>query len=140
MGARPFFSRFGALLALLVGVLGCEDRVRPTPFGGPGNGEGPVSTVLTPGELDTVKIGHTFALDVRTSDPDGVDSIWTTLSPNVNTLPRFSGGGAAEQTVGYTPLIPPDSSLIGETLFVMVQGLDVLGDTGAVFTRKLLIQ
>lgn len=139
MGARPLFAGPGVVLALL-GALGCVDRPRLSPAAGPGDGQGPTAEVLTPGELDTVHIGKTFALDVRLTDPDGVDSIWVTLEPNINTLPRLSANGASPQSVGYTPLVPNDTTLTGDTLFVHVQGTDILGDTGAVFTRRLLIQ
>ena len=140
MGARRFWRVSGAILALLAGVTGCEDRPRLFAAAGPGDGQGPTATVLTPGELDTVHIHATFPLDVRLSDPDGVDSIWVTLEPNINTLVRFSAHGNPEQSVGYDPLVPNDTSLIGDTLLVHVQGTDVLGDTGAVFTRRLIIQ
>ena len=140
MGAHPLFGRSGVVLALLVGGLGCVDRARPLPAAGPGNGQGPVATVLTPAEFDTVHMGTNFALDVHLDDPDGVDSIWVTLDPDFETLQRFSAGGATGQTVGYTPSVPSTGLTPGETLYVHVQGTDVLGDTGAVFTRRLLIQ
>lgn len=140
MGAHPLFGVSGAVLALLVGGVGCVDRPRLSPAAGPGNGQGPTATVLTPGELDTVHIGTIFALDVRLTDPDGVDSIWVTLEPNVNTLPRLSAQGSTSQTVGYSPFIGNGTMSAGDTLQVHVQGTDLLGDTGAVFTRRLLVQ
>lgn len=139
MGTRPLFAGPGVVLALLAGALACTDRPRLFPAAGPGNGQGPTAEVLNPGELDTVHINASFALDVRLSDPDGVDSIWVTLEPNLNTLQRFSAGGAPSQTVGYSPLVPNDTTLLGDTLQVHVQGTDILGDTGAVFTRRLII-
>jgi hypothetical protein len=99
-----------------------------------------VAIVLTPGELDTVHLGSIFSLDVHLTDPDGVDSIWVTLEPNVNTLQRLSAHGSTSQTVGYTPLIGSGSMSVGDTLQVHVQGTDLLGDTGVVFTRRLLVQ
>jgi len=140
MGTHRILGGSGVVWTLLLGCLGCVDRVRPGPFAGPGNGAGPESQVLTPGELDTVHLGKTFALDVRVIDPDGVDSVWTTLEPNVNTLPRIAGSGADTQTVGYSVFLGAAVASPGDTLLVHVQGTDLLGDTGAVFTRRLLIQ
>ncbi|HET7040832.1 MAG TPA: hypothetical protein VFI13_02390, partial [Gemmatimonadales bacterium] len=74
------------------------------------------------------------------TDPDGVDSIWVTLEPNVNTLQRFSAGGVPSQSIGYSPFIGNGTMTSGDTLQVHVQGTDVLGDTGAVFTRRLIVQ
>lgn len=140
MGMRSFAGRIGPWIALLGVALGCEDRMRPVGPPPPGDGFGPTSSVLTPGERDTVHIGATFALDVQAVDPDGIDSVWTTLEPDFETLPRFAGNGQTTKSVGYTPLIPNDTTLRGETLFVRVQATDQTGDTGAVFTRRLLIQ
>lgn len=138
MGMRSLVGWNWAWIALLAAALGCEDRLRPTGAPPPGDGLGPTATVLSPAENDTVQLGKTFNLDVQLSDPDGIDSVWVTLNPNVNTLTRFGGFATTTQTVGYTVLMP-DS--VGVTkLKVMVQGTDMLGDTGAVFTRSLWIK
>ena len=125
-----------AILALLLGVSGCEERSRPI-YLGPGDHQGPTASVTAPGELDTVHTGTTFFLVVRATDPDGVDSVWTTLEPNVNTLQSFSGGGDALATAGFTVLVP--GAVAEETLYVHVRAVDMLGDTGDVYTRRLII-
>ncbi|MEP6743985.1 MAG: hypothetical protein ABJB33_00685 [Gemmatimonadota bacterium] len=139
MGTGRCFLRSAVAAGLFLGVLGCEDRARPFSLG-PGNGIGPLSLVTTPLELDTVHLGTTFPLDVHVEDEDGIDSIWVTLEPNVNTLQAFSGEGATSKSGGYTVLMPTTMVPPAETLFVMVQARDVLGDTGVVYVRRLLIQ
>lgn len=126
-----------ALAALLLGALGCEDRLRPQ-FGGPGSGEGPTSTVTTPAELDTVARGVSFPLGVRIQDDDGVDSLWIAFSePLMDTL-RFSGSG--ETTVlGLIDVTVPGPSTL-DTLLITVFGVDMVGDTGVVTSRHLLVQ
>lgn len=114
--------------------------MRPLGAPPPGDGFGPTSVVLTPAERDTVQINKTFPLDVQATDPDGIAKIWATLDPDFETLPQFDGEGVTTKTVGYSPLIPNDTSLRGETLYVRVQAVDVVGDTGAVFTRRLIIK
>jgi hypothetical protein len=137
MGATRNFWLSGALGGLLAGGVACVDRERPFELG-PGNGSGPQATVTFPAELASVPLDSFFFLDVRLTDPDGIDSVWTWLEPNINTLTRFGGDGDTSKTVGYTIVTPPNFP--EETLTVHVQGLDVLGDSGPVFTRKLLIQ
>lgn len=137
MGIRAFLWRGGAFLGLLTGVAGCEDRLRPT-FGGPGTGDGPSSVVTAPAELDTVFRGVTFDLGVRIEDDHGVDSFWIAPSePLMDTL-SFSGG---EETIvlGLIPLTVPGPSTT-DTLMINVYGVDLIGDTGVVYTRRLIVQ
>lgn len=137
MGSGAFFSRSVVIVALLLGVLGCEDRSRPE-FIGTGNGVGPLSQVTAPAELDTVHLGTSFFLAVRVADVDGVDSVWVTLSDTNLAGLRFSGSGQEVTTAGYSVLLP--ASLPEDTLVVSVQGVDQLGDTGTVFLRHLIVQ
>ena len=139
MGTGHYFLRSAVAAGLFLGVLGCEDRTRPFSLG-PGNGIGPLSLVTTPSELDTVYLGTTFPLDVHVEDEDGIDSIWVTLEPNVNTLQAIDGEGEVSMSVGYTVLMPDSMVPPAETLFVMVRARDVLGDTGVAYVRRLLIQ
>ena len=137
MGIRAFLWRSAAFLGLLTGVSGCEDRLRPT-FGASGGADGPTSEVTTPAELDTITRGVTFQLGVRIEDVNGVDSFWVALSdPMMDTL-RFSGSG--ETTVlGLIDLTLPGPSTT-DTLRIAVFGVDLLGDTGSVVTRRLIVQ
>jgi hypothetical protein len=127
---------FLGLLTLLVGVSGCEERSRPI-YLGPGDQQGPVIQILVPAESTTVHRNATFTLGVRASDPDGVDSVWVDLEPNVNTLQDFGGGGAPSATAGYSVLVP--AGVVEDTLVVIVRARDVLGDTSDVFIRRLLV-
>ncbi len=126
-----------ALAALLLGAIGCEDRLRPE-FGGVGSGEGPTSTVTTPAELATVTRGVSFQLGIRIEDSDGVDSLWVAFSePLMDTL-RFSGSGETTVLGLIDVTVPGPSSL--DTLMINVFGVDQTGDTGVVATRHLLVQ
>jgi len=127
---------FFGLLTLLAGGVGCEDRSRPF-YVGPGDGQGPVITILSPAESTTVHRNSTFALGVQAVDPDGIDSVWTTLAPNVNTVQPIGGGGDVLATVGYVILLP--AVVAEDTLVVLVRARDILGDTSEVFVRRLLI-
>ena len=135
MGNRPFLWRSGTLLALLTGASACADRLRPT-FGS-GNADGPTSEVTAPAELDTISRGVTFQLGVRIQDADGVDSFWIVpADPLMDTL-KFSGSG--ETTVlGLLDLTLPGPSTT-DTLRIDVFGVDAVGDTGEVFTRRLVV-
>lgn len=106
-------------------------------YAAPGDGEGPVITILVPAESATVHRHATFTLGVQAADPDGVDSVWTTFDPNVNTVQAISGEGEPLATVGYVVLVP--AGVPEDTLVVLVRARDVLGDTSAVFVRRLLI-
>lgn len=106
-------------------------------YAAPGDGQGPVITILAPAESSTVHRNATFTLGVQAADPDGVDSVWTTLAPNVNTVQPISGGGDPLATVGYVVLIP--AVVPEDTLVVLVRARDRLGDTSAVFVRRLLL-
>jgi hypothetical protein len=124
--------------ALLLGGAACVDRERPFSLG-PGNGIGPISFVPSPEELDTVLLGQVFNLDVRVEDEDGIDSVWVTLDPNVNTLDQFDALGVSTFTVQYSVLMP-DSMPGFDTLYIRVQARDILGDTGEVHVRRVLIE
>jgi hypothetical protein len=127
---------FLALLTLLVGGVGCEDRTRPF-YLGPGDGQGPIITILAPVESATVHRNATFVLGVQATDADGIDSVWTTFAPNVNTVQPISGEGQTLATVGYVVLVP--LGVVEDTLVVLVRARDILGDTSDVFVRRLLI-
>jgi hypothetical protein len=133
---RVFSARSAALMALLLGGLGCEDRTRPT-LVGPGTGDGPVSTVTTPAEFDTISRGVTFELGVKVEDSDGVDSFWVAFSePFLDTL-RLSGSGDVTVLGLFDVTLPGPSSL--DTLMINVFGVDQQGDTGVVTTRRLIV-
>jgi hypothetical protein len=123
-------------LALLLGVSGCEERSRPI-YLGPGDQQGPVITILVPAESATVHRNATFILGVHATDPDGIDSVWVDLEPNVNTLQDFGGEGEPSATAGYSVLVP--LGVVEDTLVVIVRARDMLGDTSDVFIRRLLV-
>lgn len=125
------------IFGLLLGAPGCEDRTRPL-FGGIGNGIGPLSLVTTPAELDTVTRGVPFVLAVRIEDEDGVDSVFVTPSDPAMADLAFSGSGQDVATASYTPFV--SNSYASDTLTISVHGIDLLGDTGVVFTRRLIVQ
>ena len=127
---------FLGLLTLVVGASGCEERSRPI-YLGPGDQQGPTITILVPAESTTVHRNATFTLAVRAADPDGVDSVWVALDPNVNTLQDFGGDGETSVTAGYTVLV--HAGLAEDTLVVIVRARDILGDTSDVFIRRLLV-
>ena len=141
MGKGSSRGGLRALVAVSIGVVigGCSERPR-VQFTSPGDGVGPLATILAPVELDTVRLGEVFGLSVRFQDPDGVDSLFVRLDPNVNTLQSFGAAGAPEITAGDAGRMPDSLIPPAETLYVHAFAVDVLGDTGAVATRRLLIQ
>ena len=136
MGVGRPTPRSVALAALLLGALGCEDRLRPE-FGGIGNGIGPLSLVTAPVELDTVTRGVPFTLSVRVEDEDGVDSVWITLSDPLAADLKFAGEEQDVVVGSYTPFV--SNSYASDTLVIHVVATDVLHDTGAVYTRRLFV-
>lgn len=138
MGIGAFRWRSAAFLGLLMGVGGCEDRLRPV-FGGVGNRIGPLSLVTTPTELDTVARGVGFTIGVRVEDEDGVDSVWVVPSDTLMAEWRFSGSGEP-LVLGSNGNFVVSNSYLQDTLVIEVRGLDLLGDTGVVYTRRLIVQ
>ena len=138
MGIRPFLWRSVAFLGLLVGVGGCEDRLRPL-FGGVGNGIGPLSLVTTPAELATVTRGVSFTVGVRIEDEDGVDSVFVVPSDTLMAEWHFAGSGETV-VLGSLGNFVVSNSYLSDTLVISVHGIDLLGDTGVVYTRHLLVQ
>lgn len=138
MGIGAFRWRSAAFLGLLMGVGGCEDRLRPV-FGGVGNRIGPLSLVTTPTELDTVARGVGFTIGVRVEDEDGVDSVWVVPSDTLMAEWRFSGSGES-LVLGSNGNFVVSNSYLQDTLVIEVRGLDLLGDTGVVYTRRLIVQ
>ena len=104
---------------------------------GPGDQQGPVIQLLSPAESATVHRNANFVTSVRVTDADGVDSVWVTLDPNVNTLQNFSGGGEPSVTAAYT--VHVQAGLPEDTLVIIVRARDLLGDTSDVFIRHLLV-
>ena len=138
MGSRVFFSRSAVTAALLLGVLGCEDRARPE-FIGTGNGVGPLIQVTAPAELDTVQRGVSFTLGLRIGDEDGVDSVWVVPSDTLMAPWRFSGSGETI-VLASNPNFSVSNVYQQDTLVIEVRGVDLLGDTGVVSTRHLIVQ
>ena len=126
-----------AFLGLLAGVGGCEDRLRPI-LDGVGNGIGPLSLVTAPAELATVTRGVNFTVGIRVEDGDGVDSVWVIPSDTLMEALVLDGEGRDVVSASYTPAVT--NSYLPDTLVISVHGIDLLGDTGVVYTRRLLVQ
>lgn len=118
---------------------GCGQRERPTfPTENPGNSAGPVTEILQPEMSDTTVVeGDLVFVDGRSSDPDGVDTVYFEVGGIDQSFPPLKGGGADTvpfglqlSTLGHT----------GVTATVRVYAVDLLGDRGSAVTRQILIR
>lgn len=123
---------------LAAGVLACGERGRLI-FDPPTDGVGPDTNIDDPVTADTrVPAGPQFSLSGRSTDSDGVDTVYFELI------------GAGEQ---FTPFVSDEfrdtvrfsipvstAGRSGDTLIVLIFATDLLGTRGDTATRRLLIQ
>lgn len=143
MFSSPFPGRKPAprglvAVALLGTLAACSTRDRPTfPTGGTGgDSTGPVTIIDVPASDTTVSAGPAFIVTGRTTDADGLDTVYL----------QTEGGVTA-----FAPEVRPQSpyrfglpittnGLSGATITVRVFGTDRLGNRGDTATRVLTVQ
>ena len=130
----------GTLMAALIVVLGtaCNDRERLT-FGPPDEGLGPVTIIDQPTSSDTsVPSGSDFFVNGTVADPDGVDTVYFSVSGGSQSYPPFAPNtletavrfGVPIETAGHA----------GESLEIQIYGVDVRGNRGGTSSRRIHIQ
>jgi hypothetical protein len=125
---------WGVLLVLLVG---CEERERPTFGPDPEDREGPTSHIDPPSTDTTLTEGDPFLIGGRTVDPSGVDTVYIDVEgANLNYLPLDAEG---RDTLNFAISLPT-LGLLGRTIVVGVHGVDVLGNIGPTITRRFTIE
>ena len=135
-----FRSGRGALVAALIVVLGtaCKDRERLT-FGPTDEGVGPVTVIDQPTSSDTsVPSGSDFFVNGTVADPDGVDTVYFSVSGGSQSYPPFAPNtletavrfGVPIETAGHA----------GESLEIQIYGVDVRGNRGGTSSRRIHIQ
>lgn len=125
---------WGVLLVLLVG---CEERERPS-FGlDPEDREGPISHIDPPSTDTTLTEGDPFVIGARTVDPSGVDTVYIEVQgANLSYLPL---DGEGEDTLNFAVSLPT-RGFLGRTIIVGVHGVDVIGNVGPTVTRRFTIE
>lgn len=132
----PMRAIWWSALAVLTA---CGERERLTfPTENPGNGSGPVTEIFQPDVADTVVSGGDLLLvQGRSHDPDGVGMVFFEVGGIGQGFSPLDAGGADTvsfglqlSTVGHT----------GDTAFIRIYAVDLLGDTGRAASRQLRIR
>jgi hypothetical protein len=131
MPKRPF----GLVLPLL--LLACEERDRLTFPSEPGGGIGPVTTISDPSVDTVLTAGVVYVVGGRTTDTDGIDSLYFEIGGTGQGFLPAAGHGEKEVLFGL-PI--QTQGLSGATITVRVRAKDILGHEGDAVTRQLTIQ
>ena len=127
-----------AAWSLMLLAIGCNERDRLT-FPSPGDGVGPVTTIDRPNGADTtISPGGDFFVDGRTTDPDGVDSVYILVTGGSQNFSPVHPNPARTTVSFAIPLAT--SGHAGETILVQIYGVDVLGNQGGTSTRQINIR
>jgi hypothetical protein len=123
--------------ALLL-TIGCDERGRLT-FPTPSDGVGPVTTITQPHVPDTtVAAGPAVFVNGRTTDPDGVDTVYFLVTGGNHNFQPFTPNPATDTLTFGVPIITAGQS--GATYTIHVYGVDALGTQGDTSTRVIHIQ
>lgn len=134
-GFRRVASTIG--LALLVAACGTRERLT-FPTQETGDGFGPTTNILVPDRADTtVTEGDVFFVQGRTTDDDGVQTVYIELGGLDQAFSPIDGEG--QDTVRFAL---PLSTIghFGDTAVVRVHGVDRLGDEGPPAVRHIVIR
>ena len=119
-------------------AIGCDERDRLT-FPPPNDGVGPVTTVDQPNGADTtVSPGATLFVNGRTTDPDGVDTVYFLVTGGNQNFHPFHPNPASTEVRFGIPLTTAGHA--GETFVVQIHGVDALGNQGGTSTRSIHIR
>lgn len=118
---------------------GCAERDRLTfPTGDQGNGGGPITEIFQPIGADTlVSSGQALLVSGRSRDPDGVQAVFFEISGLNQGFAPLDAGGADTVSFGLQ-LSTADRS--GDTAFIRIYAVDLLGDTGRAAVRQVRIR
>jgi hypothetical protein len=122
-----------------VALAACGERERLTfPTGTPSDGFGPVTEILTPAADDSIiRAGDPFVLSGRSSDLDGVDSVYFDVQGVAEGTSPLKAGGTDTVYFGV-PIATRGQS--GVTVVVRVYAVDLLGQQGGPARRQFRIE
>jgi len=124
--------------SVLLLAIGCEERERLT-FAPPSDGVGPVTTIDQPNGADTTLFaGADFFVNGRTSDPDGVDTVYFLVIGGNQNFGPFHPSPVSDEVRFGIPLTTLGHA--GETFQVEIYGVDALGNYGNTATRHIIIR
>lgn len=118
---------------------GCSERERLTfPTEDPGNGSGPITEIFQPNGADTVVSGgEALLVSGRSRDPDGVHAVFFEISGLNQGFAPLDAGGADTVSFGLQLSTVNHG---GDTAFIRIYAVDVLGDTGRAAVRQVRIR
>lgn len=127
-----------AACSVMLLAIGCNERDRLT-FPSPSDSVGPVTTIDQPSGADTTIFpGADFFVNGRTTDPDGVDTVYFfVIGGNQNFHPFHPNPASTTVSFGL-PLTTFGHA--GETFLVQIYGVDALGNQGGTSTRQINIR
>jgi hypothetical protein len=135
-----FQSGQGPLVAALIGVLAtaCNDRERLT-FDPADEGVGPVTVIDQPISSDTsVSSGSDFFVNGTVADPDGVDTVYFSVSGGSQSYPPYAPNPIETSVRFGVPI--ETAGRAGESLEIQIYGVDVRGNRGGTSSRQIHIQ
>ena len=120
---------------LLAMAIGCDTRDRLTfPTEDPGAPRGPLTAIIRPLASDTVVTpGDVIEVRGRTTDPDGVDTIYFELDGVNFSLSAIVAQGL--DTVEFAFELETDN-FVGDTAVLRVFGVDLPGSQGDFVSRR----
>lgn len=129
-------------VALTVALAACEDRERigtgPDGGGSGGAGEGPVTTIRSPGVEDTtVTAGPGVFVAGQVTDVTGLDSVYFQVSGGVTTFPPVNEDGS--RTLSFALPITTNGQQ-GQLIIVEIYGVDLAGNRGERATRRITVE
>jgi hypothetical protein len=133
--AMPRSASGWAMAALLLAA--CSERERLT-FPSGSDEVGPVTQILSPSVDDSViREGDPFVLSGRSTDFDGVDSVYFDIEGVPQQLSPLKASGA-DTTFFGVPI--PTLGHSGATVLVRIYAVDLLGQQGEPASRQLHIE
>jgi hypothetical protein len=123
-----------AVLAVLGGCATRDRLIFPTED----PSEGPTTEVTQPGLNDTTVVaGDLLLIQGRSSDPDGVDTVYVVVTGTNEAFAPILGQG--RDTVRFAVQLST-SNHSGATVLVQAYGVDLLGIQGGVVSRQIHIE
>ncbi|HEU5304709.1 MAG TPA: hypothetical protein VFU40_08705 [Gemmatimonadales bacterium] len=116
----------------------CEERDRLT-FPTPADGVGPVTTIDQPNGADTTVFpGADLFVNGRTTDPDGVDTVYFFVIGGNQNFHPFHPNPVDDTVTFGLPITTFGQS--GKTFTVQIYGVDVQGNQGTTSTRQIHVR
>lgn len=118
-------------------VAGCATRDRiTTPVSV--DGTGPRVTIEVPAGDTTVSPGPALVVSGEVTDADGIDTVYFDVTGGVSSFPPYVADPGQDTVLFQIPLTT--QGLPGDTMFVQVRAVDVLGATGSSTIRTVVVK